>query len=279
MNQSESFVDFFRPWYDCQSSIDIKFINYSGNVYCDISTFHKQLQIIRTTGHRYKECVAVSINICPWQKPIQLCNKARITCCLIPGCTWVVNFVQQSSISRSFSDLHFVWESIGFLHTSPCMVYCYVFPPMGTAILLIQIQVIQMPTHPLYNGRCPGVGTQWSRSKKMILFISMNRWRHLFHNVMYFPEILKLRHCFLFRANQTVTRKILSTYKTAPLFLYKPIILATHSYLLTTMLCFFTVCILVIEFEWSRLPSLKRWTGWNFLKVLSLDKYTWGWHP
>ncbi len=33
MNQSESFVDFFRPWYDCQSSIDIKFLNYSGNVY------------------------------------------------------------------------------------------------------------------------------------------------------------------------------------------------------------------------------------------------------
>ena len=33
MNQSESFVDFFCPWYDCQSSIDIKFLNYSGNVY------------------------------------------------------------------------------------------------------------------------------------------------------------------------------------------------------------------------------------------------------
>ncbi len=33
MNQSESFVDFFRPWYDFQSSIDIKFLNYSGNVY------------------------------------------------------------------------------------------------------------------------------------------------------------------------------------------------------------------------------------------------------
>ncbi len=34
MNQSESFVDFFCPWYDGQSSIDIKFLNYSGNVYC-----------------------------------------------------------------------------------------------------------------------------------------------------------------------------------------------------------------------------------------------------
>ena len=32
MNQSESFVDGFRPWYDCQSNIDVKFLNYSGNV-------------------------------------------------------------------------------------------------------------------------------------------------------------------------------------------------------------------------------------------------------
>ncbi len=32
MNQSESFVDGFRPWYDCQSNIDIKFLHYSGNV-------------------------------------------------------------------------------------------------------------------------------------------------------------------------------------------------------------------------------------------------------
>ena len=27
-----------------------------------------------------KECVAVSINICPWPKPIQLHNKVKITC-------------------------------------------------------------------------------------------------------------------------------------------------------------------------------------------------------
>ncbi len=33
MNQSESIVDIFRPWYDCQCKIDIKFLNYSGNVY------------------------------------------------------------------------------------------------------------------------------------------------------------------------------------------------------------------------------------------------------
>ncbi len=29
---SSSKHDFFRPWYDCQRSIDIKFLNYSGNV-------------------------------------------------------------------------------------------------------------------------------------------------------------------------------------------------------------------------------------------------------
>ena len=34
MNQSKSFVDICRPWYDFQSNIDIKFLNYSGNVYC-----------------------------------------------------------------------------------------------------------------------------------------------------------------------------------------------------------------------------------------------------
>ncbi len=34
MNQSESFVGLNRSWYDCQSSTDIKFLNYSGNVYC-----------------------------------------------------------------------------------------------------------------------------------------------------------------------------------------------------------------------------------------------------
>ena len=33
MNQSKSFVDVFRPWYDCQSNIEIKFLNYSGNVF------------------------------------------------------------------------------------------------------------------------------------------------------------------------------------------------------------------------------------------------------
>ena len=33
MNQSESFVDVFRPWHDGKSNIDIKFLNYSGNVY------------------------------------------------------------------------------------------------------------------------------------------------------------------------------------------------------------------------------------------------------
>ncbi len=32
-NLSESFVEFFRLWYYCQSSIDIKFLNYSGNVW------------------------------------------------------------------------------------------------------------------------------------------------------------------------------------------------------------------------------------------------------
>ena len=35
MNQSESFVDVFRRWYDCQSNIDSKFLNYSGNVQYD----------------------------------------------------------------------------------------------------------------------------------------------------------------------------------------------------------------------------------------------------
>ncbi len=33
MNQSESFVDVCHPWYNGQSNIDIKFLNYSGNVY------------------------------------------------------------------------------------------------------------------------------------------------------------------------------------------------------------------------------------------------------
>ncbi len=32
MNQSESFVGIFCPCYDCQSNIDITFLNYSGNV-------------------------------------------------------------------------------------------------------------------------------------------------------------------------------------------------------------------------------------------------------
>ena len=33
MNQSESSTDVYRTWYDCKSNIDIKFLNYSGNVY------------------------------------------------------------------------------------------------------------------------------------------------------------------------------------------------------------------------------------------------------
>ncbi len=32
MNQSETFVDAFRPWYAFQSNMDIKFLNYYGNV-------------------------------------------------------------------------------------------------------------------------------------------------------------------------------------------------------------------------------------------------------
>ncbi len=33
MHQSESFDDVFHHWYDCQITTDIKFLNYSGNVY------------------------------------------------------------------------------------------------------------------------------------------------------------------------------------------------------------------------------------------------------
>ena len=33
MNQSKSIVDVFPPRYDYQINIDIKFLNYSGNVY------------------------------------------------------------------------------------------------------------------------------------------------------------------------------------------------------------------------------------------------------
>ena len=34
MNQSESFIEVLPPWYDCQSNINIEFLNYSGNIYC-----------------------------------------------------------------------------------------------------------------------------------------------------------------------------------------------------------------------------------------------------
>ncbi len=55
-----------------------------------------------------KECVAVSINICPWQDPIKFGIKIPGTPYGIPGCRWDVSYVQQSRTTRSFTALHFV---------------------------------------------------------------------------------------------------------------------------------------------------------------------------
>ncbi len=55
-----------------------------------------------------EEYVSISINICPWQDPMQMGIKVTGTPCDTPGCRWYVNYVQQSSTTRSFTDLHFV---------------------------------------------------------------------------------------------------------------------------------------------------------------------------
>ncbi len=44
-----------------------------------------------------KEYDAVPINICPWQNPMRLGIKLKVTSCDTPGCIWYVNCVQQSS--------------------------------------------------------------------------------------------------------------------------------------------------------------------------------------
>ncbi len=49
-----------------------------------------------------KECVAVSINICPWQDPMQFGIKVPGTPCTTPGCRWDVSYVQQSRTTRTW---------------------------------------------------------------------------------------------------------------------------------------------------------------------------------
>ncbi len=52
---SESFVDVFRPWFDCQSNADNKFLYYSGNVYCKSSLERLKFKyfeiVIQSTTH------------------------------------------------------------------------------------------------------------------------------------------------------------------------------------------------------------------------------------
>ncbi len=55
----------------------------------------------------HKEYVAVSIDICPWQNPMRLGIKLKVTPCDTPGCIQYVNWVLQSSITRSFTDAQF----------------------------------------------------------------------------------------------------------------------------------------------------------------------------
>ncbi len=55
-----------------------------------------------------QECVAVSINICPWQDPMQFGIKILGTPYDTPGCRWDVSYVQQSRTTRSITALHFV---------------------------------------------------------------------------------------------------------------------------------------------------------------------------
>ncbi len=45
-----------------------------------------------------KGCVAISINICPWQDPMQFGIKVLGTSCGTPGFRWDVNFPQHTKL-------------------------------------------------------------------------------------------------------------------------------------------------------------------------------------
>ncbi len=95
-----------------------------------------------------KECVAVSINICPWQNPMRLGIKLKVTPLDTPGCIRYVNCVQQRSIPRSFTDAQFVQECIGFYYSSFCLANYNRAPHLYTAILFRINFTIQRMSYP-----------------------------------------------------------------------------------------------------------------------------------
>ncbi len=64
--------------------------------------------------HFGQECVAVSINICPWQDPMQFGTKVPGTPCGTPGCRRDVSYVQQN---QTFPPTH---------ETAPLFLYKHV---------------------------------------------------------------------------------------------------------------------------------------------------------
>ena len=74
--------------------------------------------IKRKYASNQQEYVAVSINICRWQNPLQLGIKLKVSPCNTTGCIRYGNCVHQSNVTRSFTDARFVSECVGFCSPS-----------------------------------------------------------------------------------------------------------------------------------------------------------------
>ena len=105
-----------------------------------------------------------------------------------PGCIWYDNSVQQSSITRSFADLHFVYKCTGSCSPTFCMANFNRAPRLYTAFLFRIIFTIQMVFYPFCENLCTALVPYCNQSKKITQFISMNWWCHLCYCIMYFQE-------------------------------------------------------------------------------------------
>ncbi len=72
----------------------------------------------------FKECVAVSINICPWQDPLQFGIKVQGTPCGTPGRRWDVHYVQHLKLHHcSYISMSFLQQIlVGFTHAKSTFV-------------------------------------------------------------------------------------------------------------------------------------------------------------
>ena len=69
-------------------------------------TLHWHNVIVSETVPLYKECVAIPINICPWQDPMKFGIKVLGTPCGTPGCGWDVKCDRNSLIPAQNGLLH-----------------------------------------------------------------------------------------------------------------------------------------------------------------------------